>query len=420
MSFVYDVNAVRKDFPACCRTKNGYSVGYLDGPGGTQVPLRVVKAMENYLLNHNANEGGAFDASYETADLYMDAKEAAAVFLNAKPSEIGFGLSSSKNNFELAFAIGKTIKPGDEVLITDLDHLCNRAPWLMLAEKGAVVKSVKVDVEKQIIDMEDFKSKLSDKTKVAAFTWASNALGTVPDVKEMCRLARERGAISVVDGVHYAAHFAMDVKDIGADVVLCSAYKFFGPHMGIIYIREPLTHMLEFYNVGAADLKEGISKFQFGTPQFEAICGAAEAIKYIENMGETYAPQLTGEIQGLTGRRRNIVAAFAAFEHHEEPLARYMREEFRNTPGVKVYGPAEGVPRTSTVIITVEGHNPRDVCVKLNDMGIYAWAGSFYATQVIDVAMGLKEKGGVIRFGISPYNTEEEVRRAIDVVQKLK
>ena len=300
MDFNFNNEAIRKDFPACERTKNGLPVAYLDGPGGTQVPLAVAQKITDYLLRHNANEHGNFDTSAETDVLFKEARDAAALFMNAKPTETAFGHSSTKNNFDLAFAIGREIKPGDEILITDIDHLCNRSPWIMLEERGAVVKSVKVDVKKQQIDMDDYKSKLSVKTKVAAFNWASNGLGTVSPVKEMCALAHEHGAITVVDAVHYAAHFPMDVKDIDTDVLLCSAYKFFGPHLGVIYIKEDLADRLQFYNVGADDISEGITKFQFGTPPFEFISGTGEAIKYIEGVGEKYALCFEKELNGFS------------------------------------------------------------------------------------------------------------------------
>ena len=419
MSFNFDVNAVRKDFPACERTKNGISVAYLDGPGGTQVPRTVTEKITEYLLCHNANEHGAYDSSRETDRLFIEAREICADFLNAKPAEVAFGHSSTKNNFDLAFAIGRGLQEGDEILITDIDHLCNRAPWLALEECGVIVKSVRVDPIKQQIDLDDYRNKLSGKTKVAAVSWASNALGTVSDVRQMCAMAHEYGAITVVDAVHYAAHFPMDVKEIDTDVLLCSAYKFFGPHLGVIYMKEELVDRLQFYNVGADDISQGISKFQFGTPPFELICGVGEAVKYIAGIGEKYAGYFKKELNGLTGRRRNIVAGLTAFDHYEEPLAKYMREEFRKTPGITVYGPAEGEPRTSTVIITMENKRPTDVCNILNDNGIFAWDGDFYATVVVNDVLGLKDKGGLIRFGLAPYNTKEDVERAVKVITGL-
>ena len=419
MQFKFDVDGLRRDFPACGRMKNGLPVAYLDGPGGTQVPLRVAEKISAYLLCHNANEHGVYDTSVETDRLFQEARGLCADFLNATPAEVAFGYSSTKNNFELAFALGRTLKAGDEVVITDIDHLCNRAPWLMLQERGVVVKSVKVDAQKQQIDMDDFSRKLSDKTKVAAFSWASNALGTVSDVKKMCALAHAVGAVTVVDAVHYAAHFPIDVKEIDTDVLLCSAYKFFGPHLGVIYMKEALVDRLRFYNVGADDISQGISKFQFGTPPFEAISGAGEAVKYIETVGNQYAACFEKELAGLTGRRRGIVAGLTAFEYYEEPLAKYMRESFRALPGVTVYGPAEGEPRTSTVVITIEGKHPSDICRTLNDNGIFAWDGDFYATVVVNDVLGLKDKGGLVRFGLAPYNTKEEVERAVSAITNI-
>jgi selenocysteine lyase/cysteine desulfurase len=232
----------------------------------------------------------------------------------------------------------------------------------------------------------------------------------------MCAIAHEHGAITVVDAVHYSAHFPTDVKEIGTDVLLCSAYKFFGPHMGVIYIKEELVDRLQFYNVGADGITQGISKFQFGTPPFETICGVGEAVRYIERIGNNYAAHFEKELEGLSGARRGIVSGFMAIDHHEEPLARFMREEFRRLPGVTVYGPAEGEPRSPTVVITVDGKHPADICRTLNDNGIYAWDGDFYATVVVNEVLGLKDKGGLVRFGLAPYNTKEDVERAVSVI----
>jgi selenocysteine lyase/cysteine desulfurase len=236
----------------------------------------------------------------------------------------------------------------------------------------------------------------------------------------MCALAHKYGAITVVDAVHYAAHFPIDVKEIDCDVLLCSAYKFFGPHLALIYIKEELVDRLEFYNVGAYDILHGISKFQFGTPPFELICGTGAAIEYIAEVGDKYAGCFEKELSGLTGRRRSIVAGLTAFDHHEEPLAKYMREEFRKLSGVTVYGPPEGEPRTSTVIITVDGKHANEVCRALNDSGVYAWDGNFYAPVIVNEVLGLEDKGGLVRFGLAPYNTKEDVERAVEVVRSLR
>jgi cysteine desulfurase family protein (TIGR01976 family) len=418
MNFKFDVKSIRKQFPACQRMHNGFPVAYLDGPGGSQVPTRVANKISDYLLCHNANEHGAFQTSAESDMLYAEAREVVADFLGCEAGEVAFGFSSTQNNFNLAFAIGRDLKPGDEIVITDIDHRCNRSPWLALKDKGIVVKSVAVNKKTQQIDLDDLKAKLSSKTKVAAFNWASNALGTISDVKKMCALAHEVGAITVVDAVHYAAHSPIDVKLIDTDVLICSAYKWFGPHLGVIYLKKDLLDRIQFYNVQTEDLI-GIRKFHFGTPPFELICGAAEAVEFIASVGEDYEKYFTDELKGLEGRRRNVVAGMLAIEKYEDPMAVYLRTELRKLNGVTIYGPAEGQPRTSTIIFTIDGKKPSDVCKVLGDHGINTWDGDFYAVEVVNDVLGLKDVGGLIRIGLAPYNTIEDIERTIEIIKEI-
>ncbi len=419
MEFKFNVDKVRSMFPACNRTLNGLPVAILDGPGGSQVPLRVANKISDYLLYHNANEHGAFDTARETDALYDESREIVADFFGCSPNEVAFGYASSQNNFNLAFAIARDLQPGDEIVITDIDHRCNRSPWLALKERGLVVKSVAVNRETQEIDLADLKAKLSPKTKVAAFNWASNALGTISDVKTMCKMAHEYGAITVVDAVHYAAHCPIDVKDIDTDVLICSAYKFFGPHLGVIYMKDPLVDKARFYNVETEDILTGIRRFHFGTPPFELICGTAEAVLFIASIGEEYAHYFEDKLKGLTGRRRNVVAGMLAFEEYENPMAAYLRTELRKLPGVTVYGPAEGRPRTSTVVFTIDGKRPLDVCTILGDNGINSWDGDFYAVEVVNDVLQLKDKGGLIRLGLAPYNTRFDIERTLEVIKSI-
>jgi len=418
MIFKFDVDSIRKQFPACQRIHNGLPVAYLDGPAGSQVPARVGNKITDYLFHHNANEHCQFDTSRESDRLYDEAREVFADFFGCEAGEVAFGHASTQNNFNLAFAIGRDLKPGDEIIITDMDHRCNRSPWLALRERGIIVKSILVDKKTQQIDLEDLKAKLSPKTKVAAFNWAANALGTISDVKTMCAMAHEVGAITVVDAVHYAAHCPIDVKLIDTDILICSAYKFFGPHLGVIYIRKEILKKIEFYNAQTEDLT-GIRKFQFGTPPFELICGAAEAVKFIASIGEEYSEYFTAELEGLEGRRRDIVAGYLAIGKYEEPMAAYLRAELRKLPGITVYGPAEGQPRTPTVVFTIDGKRPIDVCKILGDQGIYTWDGDFYAVEVVNDTLGLKDAGGLIRIGIAPYVTMQDIERTIKAIQEI-
>jgi len=245
----YDVEYVRNQFPAMQETYNGYKVAYLDGPGGTQVPKRVVEKIAEYLYRYNANEHGAFKFSHKTEEVVNEARETFADFLGCSADEIVFGANSTTNNFMLSHAIKRDIKPGDEIIITQMDHLCNQSPWRQLEEVGAVIKVVRVDPESSKIDFEDYKNKLSSKTKLVAMNYAANATGAITDVRPLIELAHEAGAITVVDAVHYAAHKPVDVKKIGTDILICSSYKFFGPHLGIAYIKKDLFEKLKTVKV---------------------------------------------------------------------------------------------------------------------------------------------------------------------------
>lgn len=419
MIFKFDVDSVRRQFPALQRIHNGVPVAYLDAPAGTQVPARVVNMIADYMFYHNANEHGQFDSSRESDRLVGEAGEVLADFLGCEAGEVAFGYSSTQNNFNLAFAIGRDLRPGDEVIITDMDHRCNRSPWLALKERGIIVKSILVDKKTQQIDLEDLKAKLSPKTKVAAFNWASNALGTISDVRTMCAMAHEVGAITVVDAVHYAAHRPIDVKSIDTDILICSAYKFFGPHLGVIYLKKEILKKIQFYNVQTEDLMEGIKKFHFGCAPLELICGAAEAVRFIASIGEEYSEHFTAELEGLAGRRRDVVAGMLAIEQYETPIASYLRTELRRLPRITVYGPAEGQPRTSTVVFTIDGKRPADVCAILGDRGIYTWYGNFYAVELVDDTLGLKEAGGLVRIGLAAYTTMQDIERTLKVVQEV-
>ena len=418
MDFKFDVESIRRQFPACTRLHNGVPVAILDGPGGSQVPMRVAQKITDYLFYHNANEHGFFDSSRESDKLYDEARETVADFFGCDAGEVAFGYASTQNNLNLSFALLRDMKPGDEVIITDIDHRCNRSPWLMLADMGMVVKSVAVNRETQQVDLDDLKKKLSPRTKIAAFNWASNALGTISDVKKMCAMAHEVGAVTIVDAVHYAAHCPIDVRDIDTDVLVCSAYKFFGPHLGVIYLKKALLDRVEFYNVQTEDLV-GIRKFHFGTPPFELICGVAEAVEFIASVGEQYADYFSDKLKGLKGRRRNVVAGMLAIDEYEAPMAAYLRETLRKLPGVTVYGPAEGQPRTSTVVFTMEGKKPCDICTVLGDNGINTWDGDFYAVEIVNDVLGLKDAGGLVRIGLAPYNTIEDIERTIKVIKEI-
>ncbi len=419
MQFKFDVESLRNEFPACRKEINGVPDAFLDAPAGSQVPQRVAQKIYDYLIYHNANEMGYFDLAMEAVEVEEGARAAVADLFGCDESEVGFSCSSTQNSFNLAHACAKTLKPGDEIIITDMDHRCNRASWIALQEVyGVVVKSVRVDIETQQIDMSDLKAKLSPKTKIAAFNWASNALGTVSDVKAMCAMAHEYGAITIVDAVHYAAHFPIDVKDINTDVLLTSAYKWFGPHVGVIYMKKDLIDKIDFYNVETEDLI-GPRKFHMGTPQYELLAGVTEAVEFIASVGERYAGCFEVKLRGLSGRRRNVVAGMMAIDEYEAPLAKKLRDGLRQIPGVTVYGPAEGTPRTSTIVFTMKEKTPAEICKVLGDKGIHSWDGDFYAVELVNDVLGLKDSGGLVRLGLAPYNTEGDIDRTLQTIREI-
>ncbi len=415
--FKFDIDYVREQFPSLCKTVNGYPAAFLDGPGGTQVPRSVVERVNDYLYYHNANAHGNFKTSRESDRIFWESREVIADFLNCDPEEVSFGSNSSTNNFILAFSLLRIMKPGDEIIITEIDHEGNRSPWLTLKDFGMVVKEVKVDPKTYTLDLEDYKSKLSDKTKVVAINWASNATGTITDVKTYIKLAHEVGALTVVDAVHYALHKTIDVRDIDTDFLLCSAYKFFGPHIGILYSKAEVGKKLKTVRVMADDNTEIPDKFEIGTIAMEHAAGAAAAVEFIADIGRMHEEYFTDELEGLTGRRRLVVAGIKAIEAYEEPLARKLRDELSAIEGVTVYSPPEDVPKTSTVSFTVEGINSAELGTYLGDRGIFVWDGHFYAMHLINNVLDLKDQGGVVRIGLAPYNTADEVDRTIQAVK---
>jgi len=415
--FQFDIDYVREQFPCLCKTVNGYPAAFLDGPGGSQVPAIVVDRISDYLFYRNANAHGCFKTSEETMELHQEARETLAAFFNCRPEEVAFGESSSTNNFKLVLALARDMNPGDEVIITDIDHESNRSPLRTLEERGIIVKSVRIDLDTYTLDLEDYRSKLSDKTKVVAVNWASNATGTVTDVKTMIAMAHEVGALTIIDAVHYAPHKVMDVKEIDADFVVCSAYKFFGPHMGVMYAKGEVLEKVRTIRVLADDNTMIPEKFETGTPNFESICGCAGAVDFIAGLGSRHEQYFTDELKGLAGKRRAIVAGMLAIDAYEEPMATKLRAELRKLEGLTLYGPPEGYRRTSTVSFTIAGRNSHDIAVYLAKRGIFVWDGDFYAIEITNQVLKLADQGGLLRIGLAPYNTMADIDRTIQAVK---
>jgi cysteine desulfurase family protein (TIGR01976 family) len=414
-----DTDYVRSQFPALARTIAGHPVAYLDGPGGTQVPQRVLDAMHEYLVTSNSNIHGFFATSEETDAMIAGARETLGDFFGCGPDEVAFGANVTTLNFLLAQAVGRELNPGDEILITEIDHEANRGPWLQLAERGVLVREVPVLTSTCTLDWDAFDGMVKPgRTKVIALNYASNAVGTINDVARAAARAREVGAISVVDAVHYALHGPIDVKAIGCDFLLCSAYKFFGPHVGVVYARYPVLDALRTLMLNTQE-PEPPFKLETGTLNHEGIAGAAAAVEFIADFGRHHealvADQLPG---GLGGRRRAIVAGMLAGELHERPIARYLIDELSAIDGVTVYGPPAGHPRTSTVSFTLDGTSPADICRTLGEQGLFLWDGDFYAFKLVE-RLGLLDRGGLVRAGLAPYNTMEEAERLVAAVAEL-
>jgi len=413
----YDIDYIREQFPALKRRINNFPVIYFDGPGGTQVPRRVINAISDYLANHNSNTHGEFAAAKETDEIIANARKAFADFFNCSEHEVAFSENSTTINFKLSQAIVRDLKPGDEILITDIDHDANRSPWLVLTERGIVVRSVAMDTKTFTLDMNDFRKKISPKTKVVAFNYASNAVGTISNTKEIVALAKSVGALTVADAVHFALHDVIDVKEIGVDFLFCSAYKFFGPHIGVLYAKHDVMERLKTLKVSAQD-DAAPFKFETGTLNHEGIAGAAETIEFIADMGKRHEKNFTGQFERISGRRRNIVMGMISAEHHEQPLAEYFKTELKKIDGLTLYAPPQNIPCTSTISFNIKGIHPLGIAKHLAAKGIFVWAGNFYAVQIMNV-LGLNDSGGMLRIGLAPYSTQEEIDRTLKEIKIL-
>jgi cysteine desulfurase family protein (TIGR01976 family) len=398
---MFDVASIRRQFPALQRPVNGRLPLFLDGPGGTQVPQTVVDAVGNYLTTANANHGGAFTTSRRSDELVRNAHQAIADLLNApSPDEIVFGLNMTSLTFQLSRSFGRTLKAGDEVLVTRLDHDANVSPWTLAArDAGAEVRTVDIHLEDCTLDLDDFRRQLSPRTRLVALTCASNGCGTMPDVAALTRAAHDAGARVYLDAVHYAPHGVIDVQAWGCDFLACSAYKFFGPHIGILWGRFDLLDALPVYKVRPAP-KALPERWMTGTQSHEGIAGAAAAVDYLASLG------------GSDGsRRERLVRGMTAVRHYETGLARRLLEGLAARPRYRVHGisdPARLDQRAPTVSVTCQDRTPRQLAEHLASREIYAWSGNFYALNLTE-RLGIEDKGGLLRLGLVHYNTAEEV-----------
>ena len=404
----------RANFPSLRLEQNGKPVVYFDGPAGTQVPQACIASIAGYLTTSNANTGGAFLTSARSDDVLHQAHAVMAEFLNAQDArEIVFGANMTTLTFAFSRALGRTLQPGDEIVVTQLDHDANVAPWLQLAEaRGLTVRVADIDPATCTLDMDDLRAKITDRTKVVAVGYASNATGTINDVATVVQWAREVGAYSFIDAVHYGPHGPIDVQALGCDFLVCSAYKFFAPHIGVLYGRQSLMETLRAYKVRPAsdDLPD---KWETGTPNLECLSGLLGTMEYIETVGREYADQYAARFPGMSGRRLALHAARAAFQEYERKLSARMLAALSAIPGVRIYGLTAEVDlprRVPTFAITIAGHTPREITEALGERGVFTWDGNYYALNLMN-RLGLEEAGGAVRIGLVHYNTPEEIDR---------
>jgi cysteine desulfurase family protein (TIGR01976 family) len=379
---------------------------FLDGPGGTQIPDRVINAISDYYKTCNSNTHGEFITTNETDNVISHARESVAAFLGAESKDnISFGQNMTTLNFSLAHGIARILKPGDEVLITQLDHEGNRGPWLMLREFGIKVREVLLKQD-GTLDYDDFTEKINENTKLVAMGMASNALGTVNDIKKIRQLTYKYNAWLMLDAVAYAPHFSIDVQALGCDFLLCSSYKFYGPHLGILYSRPGLLNRIITDRLRTNEQAAPYC-IETGTLNHAAIAGLSETIDFLASLGN-----------GNTLREK-LVTAYQNIGMHEHKLAVQLYDGLKKIPGINIIGQdLTSLHRAPTISFTTEGKTPAQVCAHLAKENICAWDGHFYAVRAIEV-LGLLEKGGVTRLGISLYNTPEEIDITLKEIESL-
>ncbi|MEA2537189.1 MAG: hypothetical protein QOF11_1423 [Chloroflexota bacterium] len=411
----FDPQPLRAEFPALARTQDGRPVVLLDGPGGTQVPQRVIDAVSGYYRESNANDGGAFATSEASDAIVAEARRAVADLLGAgSPDEIKFGYNMTTLTFHVSRSIAATFAPGDEILVTTLDHEANVSPWRAIAaDRDLVVRTVEIDPDQSTLDLADLAAKLSPRTRLVAVGYASNAVGTINPVKHIVELAHAAGALTYIDAVHYAPHGPIDVRELGTDFLVTSVYKWFGPHLGALYGRAEVLEALPAYKVRPAH-----DRFETGTQNFEGIAGALAAVDYLRSVGVRSGA--TSAVTGAT-RRDELQASMQAIADYERDLSRRFLAEVADIPGLHVWGiadPGRVAERTPTFALTFDAASPRAAAEALGRQGIYAWDGDFYAQGLIE-RLGLSGGGGVLRLGIVHYTTAEEVDRAIEAIGRI-
>ena len=402
---IFRIDEIRAEFPALKRQHLGQHVAYFDGPGGTQVPRQVADAMSDYLLHHNANTHWAYPTSEETDAAIEESRTALAALLNAASNEVAFGANMTTLTFHLARALGRGWGPGDEVIITELDHHANQAPWRAIErERGITIRVVPINLETYELDFEALKSALTPRTKLLAISAGSNALGTMPDVAQATRLAHAAGALCFVDAVHYTPHGLVDVRAIDCDFLACSAYKYYGPHIGVLYGKAKRLAALDVPKLQPAP-DTVPERLETGTQNHEGIVGAGAAVRFLASLG------------GGSDLRARVVSAMTALQTRERELFARLWDGMGASAGVTRHGPPPSRPRTPTLSFTIKGLTPENAARELATQGLFVSHGDYYASTVVE-RLGL-QPDGMIRVGCSCYTDEGEIERLVAAVAQL-
>ena len=409
----FDVAWVRSQFPALSESVNGQPAAFLDGPGGTQVPHKVILAISDYLQHSNANTCGAYATSRRTDAVIAGARAAMADFLGCDADEIVFGPNMTTLTFALSRSIGRELGPGDEIVVTHLDHDANVSTWRSLEERGVTVRFADIQENDCTLDMQHLARQITAKTKLVAVGYASNAVGTINDVKEVVRLAHQVGALAFVDAVHYGPHGLIDVRAIDCDFLACSTYKFFGPHMGVLYGKREHLKRLQPYKVRAL-VNEVPNRWEMGTLNHECIAGITACVEYLADLGRHVNSK-------STNRRSALISAFQTIQAYERTLAERMLRGLLAIPGLKAYGITDLqklANRTPTFAVRVDGHTPLELATKLGDGGFFTWDGNYYALNLTE-RLDVEKSGGFLRIGLVHYNTAEEVDGVVAALQAI-
>jgi cysteine desulfurase family protein (TIGR01976 family) len=408
-----DVSWVREQFPSLQFEVNGHAAAFLDGPAGTQVPKQVIDAVQNYFLKSNANTCGAFATSRSNDAIIASARAAMADFFHCDADEVVFGQNMTTITFALARSIGRVLEPGDEMVVTTLDHDANVAPWRALEEMGMVIRQVDIRESDCTLDLADFERKLNANTKLVAVGYASNAVGTINPVAEITKMAHDAGALVFIDAVHYAPHGPLDVRALDCDFLVCSSYKFFGPHMGTLYGKREQLRRFRPYKVRPAP-DSLPDRWETGTQVQELIAGIGAAVDYLAELGAR-------SDASVKDRRTALLAAYRATRRHEMALLARLVEGLLAIPGLRFFGISDAKrfeERCSTVSVRLANHTPTEVATFLGERGIFTWDGNYYALNLTE-RLGVEASGGLLRIGLVHYNTAEEVDRLLAALREI-